>query len=40
MLNMNLFLVGFKENNVISTNAFVVDAMLWRNTPKFEHLSW
>ena len=37
MLNMNLFLVGFKENNVISTNAFVADAMLWRNMPTFEH---
>ena len=28
MLNTNVFLVGIKENNDISTNTFVVDAML------------
>ena len=28
MLNTNVFLVGVKENNDISTNTFVVDAML------------
>ena len=28
MLNINVFLVGIKKNNVISTNPFVVDAML------------
>ena len=28
MLNINAFHVGIKENNVISTNPFVVDAML------------
>ena len=28
MLNINVFHVGIKENNVISTNPFVVDAML------------
>ena len=28
MLNINVFLVGIKENNVISTNPFVVDTML------------
>ena len=28
MLNINVFLVGIKENKVISTNPFEVDAML------------
>ena len=28
MLNINVFLVGIKENNIILTNPFVVDAML------------
>ena len=28
MLNIDVSLVGIKENNVISTNPFVVDAML------------
>ena len=28
MLSINLFLVGIKENSVISTNPFAVDAML------------
>ena len=28
MLYINVFLVGIKENNVISINPFVVDAML------------
>ena len=28
MLNTNVFLVGIKQNNVISTNPFVVDAIL------------
>ena len=28
MLNINVFLVGIRVNNVISTNTFVVDAML------------
>ena len=28
MLNTNVFLVGIKQNNVISTNSFVVDAIL------------
>ena len=28
MLNTNVFLVGIKQNNVISTNPFVVDAVL------------
>ena len=28
MLNINVFLVGIKENNVILTNPFMVDAML------------
>ena len=28
MLNINVPPVGIKENNVISTNPFVVDAML------------
>ena len=28
MLNTNVFFVGIKESNVISTNPFVVDAML------------
>ena len=28
MLNINVFLVVFKENNVISTNPFVADTML------------
>ena len=28
MLCINVFFVGIKENNVISTNPFVVDAML------------
>ena len=28
MLNINVFLVGIKENNVIPTNPFVADAML------------
>ena len=29
MLNIiNVFLVGIKENNVISTNPFAIDAML------------
>ena len=28
MLNINAFLVGIKENNVISTNPFVLQAML------------
>ena len=28
MLNKNAFLVGINENNVISTNPFVVDVML------------
>ena len=27
-VNINMFHVGIKENNVISTNPFVVDAML------------
>ena len=27
MFNTNVFLVGIKENNVISTNPFVVEAM-------------
>ena len=39
MRNINVFLVGIKENNVISTDTFVVDAMLllWRSMPAFEH---
>ena len=39
MLNINVFLAGIKENNVISTNLFVVDAMLpiKVNIPTFEH---
>ena len=28
MLNINVFLVGIKENNVILTNPFMVDVML------------
>ena len=28
MLNLNVFLVGIKENNVASTNLLVVDAIL------------
>ena len=28
MLNINVFLVGIKDSNVISANEFVVDAML------------
>ena len=28
MLSINVFVVGIKENGVISTNAFVVDTML------------
>ena len=28
MLNINVLLDGIKENNVISTNPFVVDSML------------
>ena len=28
MLNVNVFLVEIKENNVKSTNSFMVDAML------------
>ena len=28
MLSINVFVVGIKENSVISTNAFVVDTML------------
>ena len=28
MLNINVFLVGIKENNVILTNPFVEDAVL------------
>ena len=28
MLNTNVFLVGIKQNNVISTNPCVVDAVL------------
>ena len=28
MLNINVFLVGIKENNVISTDPFKLDAML------------
>ena len=28
MININVFLIGIKENNVISANPFVVDAML------------
>ena len=28
MLNTNVFLVGIKQNNVISTNPFVVDVIL------------
>ena len=28
MLNINVFLVRIKENNVISTNTFVVEATL------------
>ena len=28
MLNIHVSLVGIKENNVVSTNPFVVDAML------------
>ena len=28
MLNTNVFLVGIKQNNVISTNPFAVDAIL------------
>ena len=28
MLNINVLLDGIKENNVISTNPFMVDAML------------
>ena len=28
MININVFLIGIKENNVRSANPFVVDAML------------
>ena len=28
MFNINVFLAGIKENNVLLTNPFVVDAML------------
>ena len=28
MVNINVFIVGIRENKVISTNSFVVDAML------------
>ena len=28
MLSINVFFVGIKKNNVISTNLFVVDSML------------
>ena len=39
MFNINVFLVGMKDNNVISANEFVVDAMLpiMANMPTFEH---